>query len=277
VSARNADGVGSEKDAAIVFAIAPRLYQRVWFWPLILTLIAAMATAAYRLRVRRLRAEFDLVFGERSRIARELHDTLLQGLSGVTMQLQALRTILPRSSARETLGEIIEDAGRCSADARRSLFGLRMADGLADGGFSGEVARLVRQTTSGCSADLILEIERVSLQDHPDLAFQLLRIVQEAVLNACRHAGAATIRVALRVSGGRLELAIEDDGIGFDPDASCANHYGVAGIRERAAEIGAKLRITSAAGLGTQLFLTVRVAFRFRKPRLTEKDRNTVS
>jgi ligand-binding sensor domain-containing protein/anti-sigma regulatory factor (Ser/Thr protein kinase) len=281
VTARNADGVGSENDASIVFNIAPRLYQRVWFWPLLVTLLAGIATAAYRMRVRRLRAEFDLVFGERNRIARELHDTLLQGLSGVMMQLQALRAVLPRSTARETLGEIIEDAGRCSADARRSLFGLRMADGLSDGGFSGEVARLVRQTAANCSSDLILEVERVSLDDHPDLAFQLLRIVQEAVLNAVRHAGAATIRFVLRESDGRLELLIEDDGVGFDPDASCENHYGVAGIRERAKEIGAKLHIASTAGLGTQLSLGVRVSknltHRFRRRRPTVRDRNTVS
>jgi ligand-binding sensor domain-containing protein/anti-sigma regulatory factor (Ser/Thr protein kinase) len=281
VTARNADGVGSENDASIVFTIAPRLYQRVWFWPLIVTLLAGIATAAYRMRVRRLRAEFDLVFGERNRIARELHDTLLQGLSGVTMQLQALRGMLPRSTARETLGEIIEDAGRCSADARRSLFGLRMADGLSDGGFSGEVARLVRQTTANCSSNLILEIERVSLDDHPDLAFQLLRIVQEAVLNAVRHACAATIRVVLRVSDGRLELLIEDDGAGFNPAAVCENHYGVAGIRERANEIGAKLRIASTAGLGTQLSINVRVSknltHRFRGRRPTQTDRRTVT
>ncbi len=272
VAAKNADGVGSEKDATLVFAIAPRLFQRVWFWPMILSLIAVAATALYRLRVRRLRAAFNLVFGERSRIARELHDTLLQGLSGVMMQLEALRVGLPQSTARETLAEIIEDARRCSSDARRSLFGLRMVDGISDGGFSGELTRLVKQTMSGSSANLILEIEPLSLDDAPDLAFQLLRIVQEAVSNAVRHAGAETIRVALRIFGGRLELAIEDDGVGFDPEASCVDHYGVAGIRERSDEIGAKLKITSTAGLGTQIFLTVaafkNLTYRFRRGRL---------
>jgi len=85
----------------------------------------------------------------------------------------------------------------------------------------------------------------------------------------------------LRVADGRLEVLIEDDGIGFDPDASCDNHYGVAGIRERANEIGAKLHIASTAGLGTQLSLGVRLSknltHRFRRRRPTVRDRNTVS
>ncbi len=126
VMARNADGVWSTQAASLNFAVEPRLYQRPWFLALLALAIAVMITAGYRMRIRQLKHRFDLVLAERSRIARELHDTLLQGLSGITMQLQALWTRLPASAEKRVLGEIIKDAGQCSTEARQSLWGLRV-------------------------------------------------------------------------------------------------------------------------------------------------------
>ncbi len=117
---------GELQPAVLRFEVEPRFYQRLWFFPSVAALCAAFVVLLYRARIRRLRETFELVLSERNRIARELHDTLLQGLSGITMQLQALWTKLPPSHERQTLAEIIADAGKCSKEARRSLWGLRI-------------------------------------------------------------------------------------------------------------------------------------------------------
>ncbi len=151
VLARNADGVRSVRPASLGFSIEPRFYQHRWFFPLLAVLLGLAITAGYRIRVRQLRDRFDLVLAERSRIARELHDTLLQGLSGITMQLQALWTRLPPSRERQSLSEIIKDAGTCSAEARQSLWGLREI-GTTSAGFSTKLAKLARQTVARCAS-----------------------------------------------------------------------------------------------------------------------------
>lgn len=253
VLAKNADGVSSIEPASLAFTIEPRLYQRGWFWPCLAALIALAITAGYRMRVRQLRYRFDLVLAERSRIARELHDTLLQGLSGITMQLQALWTRLPFSPEKQFLSEIIKDAGRCSAEARQSLWGVRaLGTGSAD--FSDKLARLVRQLVVGKPISLRLKIEPVSLASFPEIQYQLLRIVQEAISNTLAHARAKTLEISLRVQDGEIHLMLEDDGVGITagPQSADFGHFGVVGMRERAQEIGASLAFTSTPGRGTR-------------------------
>src|SRR5258708_39917741 len=97
VMGRNADGVWSTENASLNFVVEPRLYQRWWFFPVLVILAACVVVAGFRMRIRRLQHSFQLVLAERSRIARELHDTLLQGFTGITMQLQSLWTRLPVS------------------------------------------------------------------------------------------------------------------------------------------------------------------------------------
>src|SRR5207249_1464075 len=107
------------------FVLAPHFYQRIWFWPVCAAALALLGWRAYRVRVRRIRERLDAILAERSRIARELHDTLLQGFSGVTMEMQALSARLPSSSAeRATLEEIIRDVAASMTEARRSVAGL---------------------------------------------------------------------------------------------------------------------------------------------------------
>ena len=253
VMARNADGIWSSQAAALAFTIEPRLYQRRWFFPLLAILLALVAVAAYRMRIRQLNHRFNLVLAERTRIARELHDTLLQGLSGVTMQLQALWTRLPVSKEKQFLGEIIKDAGRCSTEARQSLWGLRSAGSTALG-FREKLEALARQATEGRPVSLIFSAEPVSLDSMPETEYQLLRIAQEAISNALTHANARTLEVRLRVKEEQLQLCIHDDGTGFTAPASGEfGHYGLVGMRERALEIGAKLSIVSSLSAGTSI------------------------
>jgi signal transduction histidine kinase len=259
VIASNSDGVWSTKGASLDFTIEPRLYQRRWFFPLIVLLLGIAIWLGYQIRVRNLRRQFNLVLSERTRIARELHDTLLQGLSGVTMQLQALWTRVPPSSERHTLQDIIKDAGNCLTEARQSLWGLRNRTG-ADNGIAEKLNRQAEQAVAGTSIKLVLQVTPTPPPLSPEIEYQLLRIAQEAVSNSIRHAKPKTIEVRLQYVDDTLELMVRDDGIGFSTETQHADlgHYGLVGMQERAGEIGARLMITSVRSLGTDVTVTMK-------------------
>jgi ligand-binding sensor domain-containing protein len=259
VQARNADGVPSTQNASLDFIIEPLIYQRGWFWVLVAGCLALLIAAGYRLRISRLQGRFDLVLAERGRIARELHDTLLQGLSGITMQLQALWTRLPLSRDRDILADIIVDASRCSTEARQSLWGLRVID-ASPLGFAASLANIAREAVAGTPISLVLEIDRVAPGPFGEIEFQLLRIAQEAIANAVRHASADTLIVSLKAIGPQLILLVEDDGDGFNIDLAPVGHFGLIGMRERAAEIGTTLTITSTRAVGTQVSVSFPVS-----------------
>jgi signal transduction histidine kinase len=264
VEARNADGVWSTQPGLLRFIVEPKLYQRWWFFPLLLLVLALAIAAGWRVRIRQLRTRFNHVLAERNRIARELHDTLLQGLAGVTMQLQALWTKLPPSPEKRALAEIISDAGQCSAEARRSLWGLRnnSTGGLE---FANKLVNLARQAVSDRNMALSLRVEPVTLRDYPDTEYQLLRIAGEAIANALKHSQATQLSVNLHLTHDVLVLAIEDDGVGFSTLAKPAGeHFGLQGMRERAAEIGAEILVESSPESGTRIEVSLRLPDDFR-------------
>ena len=125
VTACNVDGTCDATGTSAAFALAPEYYQRAWFLPLCAGLIALGVWLIYGLRIRSLNARFAVILAERNRIARELHDTLIQGFSGVTMEMQALCARLASPEERSNLQEIIQDAARSLREARRSVAGLR--------------------------------------------------------------------------------------------------------------------------------------------------------
>ena len=253
VMARNADGLWSAQPASLAFTVEPRLYQHIWFFPALALLIGVGVAAGYRVRIRQLNHRFELVLAERSRIARELHDTLLQGLSGITMQLQALWTRLPIGKEKHFLGEIITDAGKCSQEARQSLWGLRTrAEKPLP--FSERLVKLVKQTVNGRSIALSLEIEPVSTHEKPEFEYQLLRIAQEVISNTLSHSGATALRVQLEIQDSQISLTVTDNGSGFLPETGQRfGHFGLIGIRERADEIDAELTVASDLGRGTSV------------------------
>ena len=259
VIARNADGVASTRDATFSFTVEPRLYQRGWFFPALGALVAGWIAALVRLRIARLKHRFDEVLAERSRIARELHDTLLQGLSGITMQLQALWTRLPVSKERALLGEIIQDAAQCSAEARQSLWGLRNMGSSGSLEFSGKLEKLVHDVAEKGRLVPVLRVAPVSLAGSPEIEYQLLRIAQEAMNNVVKHAGARCLEVQLNQTPEQISLLIKDDGAGFNPERQRFGHFGIVGMGERAKEMGAHLSIESKAGEGTAVLVMVPV------------------
>jgi signal transduction histidine kinase len=174
------------------------------------------------------------------------------------MQLQALWTKLPYSREREALAEIIADAGRCSKEARRSLWGLR-SGGSGALGFGEKLNAIARQSIGAEPVSLVLQLQPVSLNAFPEVEYQLLRIVQEVVSNTLAHARATTLTINLSFQNGELLLALEDDGVGFTPEEqqSPFGHFGMIGIRERADEIDARLSVSSGEGAGTTITISV--------------------
>ena len=253
VQACNVDGTCNEAGSSIAFTLAPHYYQEPWFIPLCIALAGFGAWLMYQSRVRRLRDQFSLILNERSRIARELHDTLIQGFSGITMEMQALSARLRSQQERSTLQEIIQDAGNCLREARRSVTGLRSAQG-PNSGLTAAIAEAARHITEAKDVRLKLKLESGPLGLAPDVEYNLLRIAQEAVSNSVKHSGARSIEVALNQTPEVLRLSVKDDGSGFageDNGYTQLGHYGLIGMKERASHIGADFRLASEPGRGT--------------------------
>jgi ligand-binding sensor domain-containing protein/signal transduction histidine kinase len=252
VTACNADGTCNEAGTSLAFVLPARFYQQTWFYLGCVVLLAVLARFAYVFRIQHIERQFGAILAERSRIARELHDTLLQGFSGVTMEMQALASRLPNGS-REALRDIIHDAANCLTEARRSVSELRRHRGPSPG-LGAELSISARQLTSADGGPrLNLTIERLSQGLPAYVEYNLLRIAQEAIINAVKHAGARTIQVTLQMLPEALRIAVEDDGSGFVPGNAAADHFGLVGMKERAKEIGADLRVTSEPKMGTTI------------------------
>jgi len=259
VIACNVDGTCDPAGSSVAFALAPEYYQRTWFFPVCAVLIAASVWILYRLRIRDFKAQFDMILGERSRIARELHDTLIQGFSGVTIEMQALCAKLSSPEERSTLQEIVKDADRSLREARRSVAGLRGAPG-AQSGLGSAIAQAARQITEAKDVRLKLELEQNPRELPAEIEYNLLRIAQEAVSNSVKHSGARLIEVSLHSTAALVSLAIKDDGSGFGlgtngsgASGGASGHYGLIGMKERATHIGAGFQIDSESGRGTTI------------------------
>ncbi|HTW64857.1 MAG TPA: two-component regulator propeller domain-containing protein [Bryobacteraceae bacterium] len=252
VKACNVDGTCNEAGASVAFILPARFYQRTWFYVACALVLGLAACFTYAFRIQHLRRQFSSVLAERNRIARELHDTLLQGFSGVTMEMQALAGRLP-SGPREALHEIIHDAADCLSEARRSVTELRRDRGP---GLVTALAESARQLTAPSGARLKLAIGKVPAGLPAFVEYNLLRIAQEAIINAVKHSGARTIEVTLQLLPEMLRIAVQDDGAGFEHSdvlEPAPGHFGLIGMQERAKEIGADLHVISQLRSGTRI------------------------
>lgn len=255
VTACNGDGNCNETGKVIAFTLMPHYYQRAWFLPMCALSLALMGWLAYRYRIRRLREQFNLILTERSRIARELHDTLIQGFSGIALQMQALALDLPTPELRSKIDGIIHDAGDCLRETRRSVAGLRSArQGGTAAGLSAALEQAARQITETKDIRLKLKLGGGPKNLPADVEYNLLRIAMEAMSNSVKHSGARTVEVALNCSAEQVRLSIKDDGSGNVREGNGTTrlgHYGLIGMKERAAQIGADLKFVSEPGRGT--------------------------
>jgi signal transduction histidine kinase/ligand-binding sensor domain-containing protein len=267
VQAANNDGVWNEAGAGLPFDLKPRFYQSLWFYALMTLLAAGLVVAAtmlvQRRRMLRTEREFNAVLGERNRIAREIHDTLAQGYVGVSVQLEVLAELLRKNrmeAAVKQLDKTRTQVREGLAEARQSIWALRSQD-------SGEKTLPVRLRRMAENAGLGgLETQFLVFGAYrplsQDTEQELLRIAQEAIQNVQRHSGAKCLTAQIEYLPGAVALEIRDDGRGFDMTeaAEREGHYGLTGMRERAATLGGTLEITSGPGRGTTVRVRATVA-----------------
>jgi signal transduction histidine kinase len=253
LAATNVDGQSNELKKPLSFAIAPAFYQRSGFLAVCIGLAIAGLVTWYRLRLRTIRQQTSAINDERSRIARELHDTLLQGFSGVTMEMQAFGSRLHSDPDQMALREIIDDATHCLREARHTVAGLR-SNAETTQKFSEKLTAAARRIVGTGPITLRLNMLCEPTGLRADTEYQLLRIAQEAISNAVRHAEASCIEVRLATVRGKTVLTIQDDGRGFEQGngaAKTAEQFGLLGMRERTLQIGGRFDCRSQAGQGT--------------------------
>jgi signal transduction histidine kinase/ligand-binding sensor domain-containing protein len=265
VTASNNDGVWNESGAALNFTIAPAFYQTWYFYSLGVLAALALLAMLYRMRVRQVaaqvRARLEARLSERERIARELHDTLLQGVQGLIWRFQAATDRIPAGEpARRLMEQSLDRADKLLGESRDRVKDLRpttrespeLSDVLAAEGehLSQQHGARYRVSVQGTSRDL-----------HPIAREEVLLIAREALGNAFRHANAQTIEVDLTYGDAALQLRIRDDGGGIHAAVLDAGgrpgHFGLIGMRERANKLGASLDIWSKPGAGTEVDLRV--------------------
>jgi ligand-binding sensor domain-containing protein/signal transduction histidine kinase len=261
VIARNNDGVWSSTPAAFAFRLEPHFYRTVWFYALLFVCLAFVVWQLYVLRVRQVRARFAAVLQERNRIAREIHDNLAQEILGISVQLEIVARMM--SSSTETARSHLDRARalvRSSvAEARRYVWDLR-SQSLEDRDLPTALSEMTRRLTAESSVQTQFQVSGTFRPLSPQIENNLLRIGQEAVNNAVRHAEAGTVSVSLSFDTGRVQLSVRDDGTGFDPrkyDNGAGGHFGLVGMRERAVEMGGSAVINSSPGEGTEVVVSI--------------------
>jgi signal transduction histidine kinase/ligand-binding sensor domain-containing protein len=272
VLAANEDGVWNEKGDSLTFTVLPAFYQTAWF----VTACALCAGAAlfllYRLRLRQVtsavRQRLEERLLERERIARELHDTLLQGLQGLILRFQAgANLIAPQDPARKVLEGALARADQVLIESRNHVKELRTSATMR-GDLPSALARVGEDLSDEGEAAFSLVVEGSPQPLHPILKEEAFLIGREAITNAFRHARASKIEVELSFSATELRLRVRDDGRGIPDEVLAAGaktgHWGLPGMRERAEKVRARLEIWSRSDAGTEVQLTVTGSIAYR-------------
>jgi signal transduction histidine kinase/ligand-binding sensor domain-containing protein len=259
VEATNGDGVWTA-GAAYAFGIAPMFYQTIWFYALCAALVAAAIAGAWRLRVRGVRRQFALVLGERIRMSREIHDTLLQGLAGLALEIDDLSHNL-EGAPPGAQGRVLAMRRRVEGylrEARLSIWDLRTPL-VAAQDFPQALREVGERAIGDRPVRLDLVVNGAPQHCPPRVKEQLLLIGQEAVNNAVRHGHPTRVDFELDCDDRCTRLRVSDDGRGFDPDdaSHVVGHYGLRGMRERVEQVRGTILIESAPGRGTRVEATV--------------------
>jgi signal transduction histidine kinase len=277
VIACNNDGVWNEEGATLAFSLAAAWYQTWRFRGASLAVFLALLWALYQLRLRQLAQQFNITLearvNERTRIARELHDTLLQSFQALLLRLQTVRNVLPGrpEEAAQRLDSAIDQTAQAITEGRDAVHELRsstvVANDLAQAiGTLG--ADLAAQETNQTAVVFGVEVEGTPRNLQPILRDEVYRIASEAMRNAFRHAEAQRIDVEIRYDDRHFRMCIRDDGRGIDPKVLThdgrARHYGLHGMRERAKLIGGHLDVWSKLNSGTEVELDIPATIAYR-------------
>jgi ligand-binding sensor domain-containing protein/two-component sensor histidine kinase len=265
VIASNTDGAWNGAEAAIAFEVDPLWWQTWWLRSAVVLACGGAFIAYFRFRMLRLTSRLNLRFeerlAERTRIARDLHDTLLQSFHGLMFRYQAARNMLPRrpDEAVKALDGALERTEQAIAEGRDAIHGLR-ASTVATNELAQAVTALGAEMAASNSARFHVVVEGTAHDLHPILRDEVYAIAREAVRNAFRHAQAHEIEVEITYKVSSFRLRVRDDGSGIDRAIVAegrAGHYGVPGMRERAKRIGGKLDVWTESGAGTEVELSI--------------------
>jgi signal transduction histidine kinase len=258
------EGLWNGPETTVPFVVEPAFWQTWWFRASCLVLSVILIVTLHRLRTyqltRRLNVRFQERLAERTRIAQELHDTLLQGFVSASMQLDVAEDQLPDDSpTKPVLKRILQLMGRVTEEGRNALRGLRTAD---DDSRDLELAfsRVRQELAIDENIDYRVVAHSTTRPLRPAIRDEVYRIGREALANAFLHSRASTIEVEVEYATKYLRIIVRDDGCGIDPqvlDAGRQGHWGLPGMRERSEGIGASLRLLSRIGAGTEVELTV--------------------
>jgi signal transduction histidine kinase len=257
--AANPDGVWNESGATIVFSIAPAFYETWWFRLLCALAAGGIMWMLYILRLRVVTAQLQARLGERllerERIARDLHDTLLQSFQGLMLHLQVVNELLPHGRAKVELEKSLGHGDHAIAEGRSAVYGLR-SSAIATSDLAETIKALGDELSAEGAATFRLVVEGPPRKVQAMIRDELYRITREALRNAFHHAQARHIEAEITYGGRALLLRIRDDGEGIPSEVleqGRPGHYGVPGMRERARQIGGKLDIWSGVGAGTEI------------------------
>jgi signal transduction histidine kinase/streptogramin lyase len=270
VQGSNDRGLWNELGASVRVLVLPPWWKTWWFGSGCVLISLLLVWYAHRFRLsqiaRQLNLRFEERLAERTRIAQELHDTLLQGIAGASMHLHVAAEHVPGGSPlTEPLRRALDTLGSVVREGRNAVQGLRLQhrdDTELDEAFSNMGLDLATRD----QPEYRVAVEGHPMPLHPVVRDEVYRIGREAVVNAFRHSAATEIRVEIRYSRDCLCLLIRDDGCGIDPrilNSGRPGHWGLLGMRERAERIEAQFVVKSGAARGTEIRLTVpgRTAF----------------
>jgi signal transduction histidine kinase/ligand-binding sensor domain-containing protein len=290
VIAANNDGVWNDVGATVSFALRPAFYQTSWFLVLVsgaclgilwLLLWARLRQITYRER-KRLEQRMEDRLNERTRIARELHDSLLQGFQGLMFRLQAVRQLLPErpGDAASILDSALEVADQAIYEGRDAIQNLRSPtfddhDLPTAFGTLGVELGVGIETQSQPEYRVVVEGRPRELV--PVLRDDIYRIVREGVRNAYQHANARHIETEVTFGERELRVRVRDDGIGVDPQilirGQRAGHWGLPGMRERSESLGGQLHVWSEKNAGTEIELRISAHIAYARPPVSSSRR----
>jgi signal transduction histidine kinase len=269
----NNSGVWNEQGASLDFSIAPAYWQTNWFRAACVAAFMVLPWVLHRMRLRQLARQFNLRLeervNERTRIARDLHDTLLQSFHGLLLRFQTASELFPTrpAEAKQTLDSAIEQAALAITEGRDAVQGLR-SSAVVTNDLALAIKTLGEELAGGetnpNAAEVHVGVEGTPRDLHPILRDEVYRIAGEALRNAFRHAKARRIEVEIRYDKRQFGLRVRDDGKGIDSkllnDDERPGHYGMRGMRERAKILGGKVTVSSELDSGTEVVLSIPAA-----------------
>jgi len=277
VIACNNSGVWNKTGASFDFSIEPAYYQTTWFRASCVAAFVALLGALYWLRLQYVTRQFNIRLeervAERTRIARDLHDTLLQSFQGVLLRFHAVTYKLPdRSEARADLDRVIEAARAAITEARDAVQGLRSST-VTTNDLTRSIGSLAKELAGeqpdGKRPQFRVQVEGKTRDLRPLVRDEVYRTAVEAMRNAFRHAGARHIEVDIHYDKRQFVLRVRDDGKGIDAQVlgqrGRAGHHGLPGMHERSQLVGGKLAVWSQVDCGTEIELTVPAVFAYAK------------